>query len=560
MITALSQLRLRELLAEMQGRIEEIAVTRDRMDGLLEAVLAVSGGLELDATLRRIVQAAIDLVDARYGALGVLAPNGMLSRFVHVGVDEQTRELIGRLPAGRGVLGVVIEEGKPLRLDAISDHPSSVGFPPNHPPMRSFLGVPVRAHGEMFGRLYLTEKNGGARFTEDDEVVLEALAGAAGIAIDNARLYEETRRRQRWLEASGEVTAELLGGTDPAEVLHLIAHRAMELTGADYAVIALSDEPDAPPAEVTELRVTVAAGLDDEVVDRRIPVHGSTSGEVFRDHVPRSVAGLEFDLAVGLGVGFGPALALPLRAGESTAGVLLALRAVGSPEFDDQQLRMVSSFADQAALALQRAQAQSAQRELDVLADRDRIARDLHDHVIQRLFAIGLGLQSTQRRTTSPAVVSRVREHIDQLQEVIQEIRTAIFDLQTEDGTGGGLRARLHAIITGLTKETPLHTTIRLSGPLDVVPRALAEHAEAVLREAVSNAVRHARAGELAITVSLGDDLVIEVTDDGVGIPDPVARSGLHNLATRAADSGGNCAIARAQGGGTRLVWSAPLP
>ena len=188
----LSVAPLRELLAEVQDRIESIVSgTRERMDALLDAVVAVSSGLELDSTLRAIVQAAKDLVGAQYGALGVLGEGGMLSRFVHVGIDDDTRQLIGPLPTGHGVLGVVIEDAKPLRLADLSQHPMSVGFPPSHPPMRTFLGVPVRGRGEIFGRLYLTEKANGEEFTADDEVVVQALAGAAGVAIDNARLYEQ---------------------------------------------------------------------------------------------------------------------------------------------------------------------------------------------------------------------------------------------------------------------------------------------------------------------------------------------------------------------------------
>jgi signal transduction histidine kinase len=553
----LSQRRLRALLVEVQERIEEIVGTRDRMDGLLEAVLAVSSGLELDATLRQIVQAAVDLVDARYGALGVLGEDGMLTKFVHVGIDDATRELIGPLPTGHGVLGVVIEDARPLHLEDLSQHRASVGFPPHHPPMRTFLGVPIRARGEVFGRLYLTEKNNGPGFTQDDEVVVQALAGAAGIAVDNARLYEEARRRQRWLEATGEVTAELLGASDPTEVLRLIANRARELTGADYTIIAVPDDLEVAPSEIVELTVAVCAGMDpDRVTGRKIPIAGSTSGAVFADHVPRSVPGL----ADGLGVEFGPALALPLGAGESISGVLLAVRAPGSAGFDEHQLQVVSLFADQAALALQRAESQSAQRELEVLADRDRIARDLHDHVIQRLFAIGLALQGTHRRTTSPAVAGRLAEHIDQLHNVIQDIRTAIFDLQAGPAETPGLRTTLHEAITELTAEASLRTTVRMSGPVDVVPTPLAEHAVAVVREAVSNAVRHAHAHEVVVTISVDDNLVIDVTDNGIGLPDTVARSGLHNLQQRAADAGGSCTLERPEAGGTRLVWAAPLP
>lgn len=557
---ALSRPRLRALLVEVQERIGQIADTRDQLDSLLEAVLAVSSGLDLDETLSQIVAAARDLVDARYGALGVLGPRGKLARFIYLGIDDDTRREIGDLPTGRGVLGVVIEGAKPLRLDDLSTHPMSVGFPANHPPMRTFLGVPIRARGEVFGRLYLTEKNTGQPFTEDDELVVQTLAGAAGIAVANARLYEDSRRRERWLEAAGEVTVQQLGGADPTDVLRLIASHARELTGADYTLIALPEDPEAAPSEVTELSVAVVAGLDpDHITGRKMPVAESTSGAVFTDQIPRNLPHLGFDLAEGLGVEFGPALALPLGAGESIAGVLLTIRDQGAPGFDDHELQIVSSFADQAALALRYAENQSARSELEVLADRDRIARDLHDHVIQRLFAIGLAMQGTHRRAKAPAVAARIADHIDQLHEVIQEIRGAIFDLQAGPDEATRLRVTLHEVITELTEDTPLRTTVRMSGPLAVVPGALAEHAEAVVREAVSNAVRHAHAGELTVTVSVGDDLVIDVTDNGAGIPDRVARSGLHNLHQRAELSGGTCTVERADQGGTRVLWTAPL-
>jgi signal transduction histidine kinase len=555
---SVSEARLAGLLTEVQDRVQEILLgSRVRTDALLEAVLAVSSGLDLAATLRQIVRAAITLVDAKYGALGVLGPGGMLTQFVYIGIDDETRNVIGPLPTGHGVLGAVIEEAKPLRLDDISRHPMSIGFPPNHPPMRTFLGVPVRAREEIFGRLYLTEKNNGDAFNSDDEVVLQALAGAAGIAIDNARLYEASRRRQQWLEATGEVTAELLGGTDAREALHLIAHRALELTRADYTLIALPANPEAAPQDVTELLVAVCVGLDsDELTGQLVPVSGSTMGAVFADHVPRNVSRLEFDLSAE----FGPALALPLGSGEQISGVLLTVRLPGSPVFDEQELQLVSTFADQAALALQRAETQLAQRELEVLADRDRIARDLHDHVIQRLFAIGLGLQSTHRREKSPQQAARLDDHIDQLHEVIQEIRTAIFDLQAGPAETPRLRTALHELITELTGESPMRTTVRMSGPLDVVPAALAQQAHAVVREAVSNAVRHSQGRELVVTVSVADDLVIDVSDDGIGLPETVARSGLHNLARRATDCGGRFSVTRGAAGGTKLIWSAPLP
>jgi signal transduction histidine kinase len=554
----LSQTSLRELLSEVQERIEDIVgSTREQMDALLDAVMAVSSGLELNSTLRQIVQAAIDLVDARYGALGVLGEGGMLSQFVYVGIDDETRELIGPLPTGHGVLGVVIEDNKPLRLEDLSQHPQSVGLPPNHPPMSTFLGVPVRARGEVFGRLYLTEKNTGSGFTDDDEIVVHALASAAGIAIDNARLYEDARRRQLWLEATGEVTAKLLGGSDTDEALHLIARRALELTGADYTLIALPDDPDAALEDISELTVAMCVGSGADAINgTTIPIEGSTTGAVFVDHVPRNVQKLSFDIASH----FGPALALPLGNDESIAGVLLTVRTAGSAPFDEHELQLVSTFADQAALALQRAESQAARRELEVLADRDRIARDLHDHVIQRLFAIGLSMQGTHRRAKSPVLAARLTEHLDQLHEVIQEIRTAIFDLQAGPEESPHLRATLHAVINELTADSTMRTTVRMSGPLDVIPPDLAQHVVAVVREAVSNVVRHAAAGDLVVTVSVDDDVVIDVSDNGRGMPETTARSGLHNLNRRATESSGSCTISAGDHGGTRLVWSAPLP
>ena len=550
---------MQDLLTEIQQRTEAIVgSTRQRMDALLQAVMAVSSGLDLDATLRQIVHAAIDLVDARYGALGVLGPGGMLEQFVHAGIDDTTRDQIGPLPTGHGLLGVVIEDTKSLRLETLSQHPMSAGFPPHHPPMRSFLGAAVRARGEVFGRLYLTEKNTGAPFSDEDEIVVQALAGAAGVAIDNARLYQRAPRREQLLRATGEVTAQLLSGTNIDQALLLIAGRAAELTGASWALITLPEDPDATPGEITELTVAVCVGTGAELVlGRRIPVNGSTTGAVFSDQVPRNVAGLAFDLAADSGMALGPALAMPLGTGQALSGVLVAVRSVDSPTFGESELDVLATFADQAGLALQRAENQAAQLELEVLADRDRIARDLHEHVIQRLFGIGLALHGTQRLAKSPAAAARIAEHIDQLNEVVAEVRTAVFDLHTDTAEMPRLGGVLNTIIEDITAGADLHTSVAFSGRIDLIPTDLAQHAQAVLREAVSNAVRHANASELTVTITAGADLIIEVTDNGVGIPDTVARSGLHNLSTRARASDGTLTVDRPAGGGTHLVWAA---
>lgn len=540
------------------------------MDALLRAVLAVASDLDLQTTLHRIVEAAMELVDARYGALSEVDDAGHVRQFIPVGIDAATQERIGPLPVGRGVLGVVLTEAEPLRLDDLSTHPASVGFPPHHPPMRSFLGVQVRGHGLVFGRLYLAEKRSGAPFTADDERVVQALAGAAGIAIDNARLYEQARRRERRLAAVGEVTAALLAGPDLDAALGVIADRACELVAADDALIGLP--PPTAPDDPAELRVAIAVGdRAATLVDGRVPVDGTTMGEVFTDRVPRSVDRLRS----ALGARWGPALALPLGSGDRVRGVLMVVRRPGAPTFDDEDLSIMASFADQASLALQQAENQLDQRELEVLADRDRIARDLHDHVIQRLFGIGLRMQSTQRRAVgrTPVVADRLTEHIDEVQDVITDIRTAIFDLhgsgparptagsgRAPSGGGSRLRTELHELITELTADAPLRTAIRMSGPVDLVPAELAQHARAAVREMVSNAVRHAAADDLVVTVSVAEDLVVEVRDDGVGLPPMVARSGLHGLAERAAAVGGRFTVGTTPEGGTRATWSAPLP
>lgn len=558
----LAHIQLRELLAEVQERIEHIVVeTRSRVDALLDAVLSVSAGLDLDQTLRQIVRAATKLADARYGALGVLGADGMLTEFIYEGIDDATRELIGPLPTGHGVLGVVIDEAKPLRLADIANHPASVGFPPNHPPMRSFLGVPVEIRGEIFGRLYLTEKNNGQEFTPDDEVIVRALAGAAGIAVENARLYDAARQRQHWLQAIEEVTARLLAGVDTQEALHLIAARAAELIGAEHALIALPQD-SSDDDSIRFLQITVGVGPNGEALTgRSIPVGESTSGAAFNDRMPRTVEKLRFDFTSGTGTVFGPALVLPLRARESTSGVLLLARAEAGTAFDDDQLEVAASFADQAALALEQAETRATMNELEVLTDRDRIARDLHDHVIQRLFAVGLAMQSTHRRATkSPAVAQRLNEHIDQLHDIIQDIRTAIFDLHTVASQGPSLRAQLRTTIAELTDDTSLRVATCMTGPLDVVPHGIAEHTHAVVREAISNAVRHSGASELSVTLSVDDNLIVEVTDNGTGIPEDAERRGLRNLAARAAAAGGSLTITSPITGGTRVLWSTPLP
>lgn len=553
----LSQLRLRELLLEVQDRIEQIVEGRDRLDGLIDAILAITSGLKLDATLRAIVHTAAELVDARYGALGVRGYDHRLVEFVYEGIDEETRHLIGSLPEGRGVLGALIEEPKPIRLDDISRHPASVGFPLHHPPMRTFLGVPVRIRDEVFGNLYLTEKADGQPFSDDDEVLVQALAAAAGIAVDNARLFEESRTREAWIEATRDIGTQMLAGADPAMVFRLIAEEALTLMAGAATLVAVPLDDEAPACEVDDLVIVEVAGeISPAVKQMTVAVSGTSIGGVFHDRTPRRFDRL--DLAVDGPVEPGPALVLPLRAADTVAGVLVALRSADEQPFSDKQLDMMAAFADQAALAWRLATAQRQMREVEILTDRDRIARDLHDHVIQRLFAVGLTLQGAAPRARVPAVRESIYSSIDDLQEIIQEIRSAIFDLHAGPSRATGLRHRLDKVIDQLAIPA-LHTTVQYMGPLSVVDTVLANHAEAVLREAVSNAVRHANATSLAINVSVEDDVRVEVVDDGVGISGDITESGLRNLRQRADDAGGEFTVENMPTGGTLLRWSAPL-
>ncbi|MFE9324408.1 GAF domain-containing protein [Nocardia sp. NPDC052278] len=562
----LSQLRLRELLGEVQDRIAQMVGVRDQMDRLIEAMLVVTAGLDLDNTLRSIVHTAIELVDAGYGALGVRETDetsNELAEFVYEGIDDRTRVMIGDLPRGHGVLGLLFEQPKPIRLPDLSKHPSSVGFPTHHPPMHTFLGVPVKVRDEIFGNLYLTEKAGGQEFTDDDEVVVRALAAAAGIAIANARLYEQSRIRQQWLEANRDVATELLAGGEPKEVLELITDRALQLTQSACSFLSLPEDPDIPPDEVTDLVVVAAAGVDaQELTGQSIPINESHSGIAFRENRVLSVDRLQYTLRFGNSTEFGPVLVLPLRAEQTVIGVLTILRSPAAAPIDMAAQAMMADFSVQAALALQLARSQRRNRELDVLSDRDRIARDLHDHVIQRLFAVGLSLQGTAQRARVPEVKSRLTETIQDVQSIVQEIRHSIFDLhESTTADAPTLRKRLHGIIADMIGESGLRTTIRLAGPVSVLAPPLSEDVEAVLREAVSNAVRHASATTVSVQLRVRDDVTIEVTDDGVGVPDELARmSGLANLATRAEQAGGSFSVIKGEHGGTTLRWSAPLP
>ncbi|WP_354638286.1 GAF domain-containing sensor histidine kinase [Kitasatospora camelliae] len=558
------QLRLDDLLDELQARLDAARGTRDRIHSLLEAVLAVGRDLELNQALRHVVEAAVTLVDAEYGALGVIGDDRYLSQFVPVGVGDEEIKRIGPLPSGHGLLGELIHHPAPLRLTEIAEHPSSYGFPAHHPPMHTFLGVPIRVRDKVFGNLYLTEKRGGAEFDAEDEAVLSTLAVAAGVAIENARLYTQARLHERWLTAGAEITSSLLSGSAEQEVLDLLVDRAAEIARADLAVVALR-LPD-----TQELEVRIAVGLKAE--EHRglvLPLEGSFVGAAVCAGGLVVSTDVHEDPRITVGPprweGLGPAVAVPIGTSEGgIRGVLMLARAAGAPLFEEDESGPLQGFAGQAAVAMELAERRRDSEQVALLEERDRIARDLHDLAIQRLFATGMTLQGATRFIDHPGANERVLRAIDDLDETAKTIRSTIFGLRTRD-TGPaarGLRAKVVEAVARAAEVLGFTPALRMTGLLDTtVPPAVADEAIAVLQETLSNVARHASAGSAEVWLAAADgELVVTVTDDGVGLPEGGRRSGLANLAERATALGGGFDARALPAGGTGIVWRVPLP
>ncbi|MFF7363918.1 GAF domain-containing protein [Streptomyces sp. NPDC008125] len=542
-----------------------------RVPQLLEAMRSVGTGLDLHSTLDRICETAAELAHARYAAIGVVdeSVDGLLD-FVTHGMSEEQARRIGRPPSGHtGLLGALIHEPAPVVLTDLTTDPRYAGFPPGHPPMRTFLGVPIRVQGQIFGNLYLAEKHHGGTFNDYDLHMVRVLATEAGIAIGNARLYEAARRRERWIDGSVAVTTALLAGGDADDALSVVAEQARRLAeSAAGAVLLPVGRNGADGLEV------VAVASDDPstslgvIIGPESPVISALlAGEpVFVDD-----AATDPRLISRASERYGPNMLLPMRSGGRMLGALSMPRKQGQRPFSEAERTLAAQFAAQAALALMMAEAQRDRERLAVYEDRDRIARDLHDLVIQRLYATGMMLESAQRRSVVPEVREGVGRAVDELDTTIQEIRTAIFALQQEPAEApSGLRVRvlrelnMAAVPLGFT---PSH---RFLGAIDtLVSESTGKNLIAALREALSNAFRHARASVIDVVVDAtatlpdGRDAVrLTVSDDGVGIPEGGRRSGLRNLARRAESLGGASWFGPGLGeggGGTSVTWEAPL-
>jgi signal transduction histidine kinase len=555
----LPRLELDQLLAQLVDRAHEVIATQSRLRGLLRANQMIAGDLALPVLLRHIVDAARELVGARYAALGVNARAGGLAQFLHAGMPPQTVAAIGDLPQGKGLLGALVEDPVPIRVTRIADDPRTSGFPDHHPPMNSFLGVPIRVRGEVFGNLYLCESSNG-EFSAEDEDLVTALAATAGVAIANARLYDVARIRQDWLRASATITRRLLS-TDPGDPLQLVVDLARDVAHADLVAVAL------PTADGAALRVDVAVGSGaDDVTGLRIPVDGSlcgrvlTTGRPLRDSWRQESPGL--GPAVSPELALDPMLIVPLVGTRQVNGVLIAARQPERAAFTDDDLDMVSGFANQASLALELTEARLEQQRTAVADDRDRIAADLHDHVIQRLFAAGLSLQSVAKQLgPGTSAGERIAENITNLDQTINQIRTTIFKLQRAGGTvASGLRGRVLDVLDDVTPALGFSPETRFTGPLQTsVPDDISEDLLAVLREAMSNIARHANARCAAVDISVHDELTLRVIDDGIGIPATTRRSGLANMAARAERHGGALHVTCGDRAGTTLAWTVPI-
>jgi signal transduction histidine kinase len=509
---------------------------------LLDAVLAISSDLDMHTVLNRIVVSACELTGARYGALGVIGSSGGLIDFITFGLAESEHRAIGQLPRGHGILGLLIDDPRPLRLKHLTEHSKSYGFPPNHPPMDAFLGLPVRIRGTVFGNLYLTEKVGGEEFTDQDEMLVGALATAAGFVIENARAYAQSERRRQWLEASAQISEALQPPVSIEDALRRIAIGARRVSGA--STVAVLQPSEDGHHQVSSIAGSVVADVQELVAP-------------LQDHISRAEG--QTDLVIVPQGAERTVVLVPLRAHLASSGVLLVVLDGGRGSLEVEEAELLGSFADQASLALDRAQAISDRQELMLISDRDRIARDLHDLVIQRLFATGLHLQGARRIAVSDDVIERIDKAVADLDVTIRDIRSTIFELQHAH------EASLRAEVRGVAKEyvpvlgfTPL---VRTAGPIDTAAtRPLGEQLLAVLREALSNVARHSEADAAMVEVeAVEGEIVLRVTDNGKGLPLDRRESGLRNVRRRAAELGGAVRFLPEEPHGTVVEWRVPL-
>ncbi|MFC4786679.1 sensor histidine kinase [Nocardioides sp. MAHUQ-72] len=535
---------------------DDDAVTRLR--GLLRAQADIIGVLDLQTVLRRIVEAACELVHAPYGAIGVISPDGSgLDQFIHVGMDPATVEHIGSLPQGKGLLGALIEDPRPIRLADLGVDPRSAGFPEGHPPMRGFLGVPIRVRDEVFGNLYLATLEVGG-FGPADEEVVTSLAAMAGAAIENARLVGILKRRQTWLQASTDTTFQMLTGS-PDEVFQMIGESIKEMAGADIVTVV---QPS-PDGERLVVEVAIGEGADEVrastyPIEHTLSKHVLDTGRAVVVDASRDTLPMPGSVYLTQVLSVGPVMVLPLIGATSTRGALVIGRMRGGLRFTEDEVHLASAFANHASIALELVEARRDQQRMLLLEDRARIARDLHDHVIQQLFAAGMGIQGVAAGLDERRA-AQLEEVVSRVDEAIRQIRSSIFQL-TPHRFGGHLRNAVMDVATEVTPALGFSPEVSFSGPVDILSDPeLTGDVSAVIREALTNVARHARASRAQVSVTgTTDEMTVTVTDDGVGLSNTERRSGLANLRRRAERRSGSLSI-EDRAPGTRIVWRASV-
>ncbi|SDT33646.1 Histidine kinase-, DNA gyrase B-, and HSP90-like ATPase [Pseudarthrobacter equi] len=546
--------RAEDLLRDFVSRADELLQTQDRMNGLLSAVVGLAEDLSLETVLDRLVRSACELVGARYGALGVIGEDRSLSHFITVGIDEQGIRSIGDLPTGHGVLGLLIREPRPLRLHDLGQHPIASGFPQNHPPMKTFLGVPVRVRDVVFGNLYLTEKTGGLDFTPEDEDLAVALAAAAGVAIQNARHFDDSRRRQKWLEAGMELSSRLIVTPRPgdAENLDLVSETALRVSDSALAVIAV-------PAGDGALRCRSSLGVQSLQAGREIKASGVVD-DVIRTGKSVMVRDPQQVFDDGVVEKLGPVLVCALGHSGSDNGVLILARQSGSGPFTQAEVESSALFGSRIGLALDLARVHALREQNLLFTDRERIARDLHDLVIQRLFAAGLSIQSLRRYTPDPVAHERIAAVTTELDDTIRKLRDTIYSLRT-GGNQEPLTGRILKVAEETSRGYAVVPNVAFSGPVDdTVREDVAGHLLSVLSEGLSNAARHSGAADIRVAVTASaDDVELVISDNGRGFEEPALTSGLANMRHRAEMLGGSCSIDSEPGMGTRVRWRVGL-
>ncbi len=530
-----------------------------RLRRLGDANRAIVSELSLEGLLERVVTHAQEISGAQFAALLVIN-EGRLEQFLHRGMDAATVAGIGRLPEVRGLLGALVEKPEPIRLHALSDDHRSSGFPSGHPPMGAFLGIPIRSATSIYGNLYLTKLVGQPDFSAEDENLVTALAATSSIAIENARLHTKAQRRQQWLRVSAEVSNRLIAVTDDHTMLDDIAGALRELVDAETVGIMLP-VPDDPDQMVLE----VVNGLGSrELQGLRFPAAGSQSQLVMEEGRYRVLEGVQEQL--------GPLLAqlslppvhhlvtFPLKGSGRPRGAIIVGR-LTDLAFTAADLEMADGFVSQMGLALELADSRSNHQRLTMLEDRAGIARDIHDQVVQKLFAAGLSIQGTVMMVPDTHVQRRLTGVVDTLDDTIRTIRTSIFELQEHDLPGTSVRARVLRVLGELTPVLGFAPLLSFEGPLDtMVDEHLGLEVEAVVRESLTNTAKHASASAATVSlVTASRALVLTVSDNGVGLGSSTRSSGLSNLRHRAESRGGWLDLGAAPEGGFLLRWSVPL-